>query len=63
MQQIINELFVLLKSHSAVAEFLQYSERQYLNIRQRVARGQALNPRIERWILANYNSLKKESAE
>jgi hypothetical protein len=63
MQKVINELFVLLKSHSAVAAYLQYSVRQYQNIRQMVARGQALNPRIERWILASYNSLKKESVE
>ena len=60
MQEIINELCRLLGSHSAVAELLQYSDRQYLNIRQKIARGQSLKPRIELWILANYSLLKKD---
>ena len=60
MQEIINELCRLLGSHSAVAELLQYSDRQYLNIRQKIARNQPLTPRVELWILANYSLLKKD---
>jgi len=60
MQETINELCRLLGSHSAVAELLQYSDRQYLNIRQKVAQNQPLKLRIELWILANYNLLKKD---
>jgi hypothetical protein len=60
MQEIVNELCRLLGSHSAVAELLQYSDRQYLNIRQKIARSQPLRPRIELWILANYSLLKKD---
>ena len=59
MQTILDKLFELLGSNSAVAELLQYSERQYLNIRQRVACGEALNPRIELWILTKYTMVKK----
>ena len=59
MQEILDELCKLLGSHSAVAELLQYSDRQYLNIRQRIARNRPLKPRIELWILANYRQLKK----
>jgi hypothetical protein len=51
MQTILEKLFELLGSHFTVAELVQYSERQYLNIRQRLARGEALNPRIELWRL------------
>ena len=60
MQEILNELFNRLGSHSAVAELLQYTDRQYLNIRQKVARNQPLKPRIELWILANYKLLKQD---
>jgi hypothetical protein len=60
MQEILNELCRLLGSHSAVAERLQYSDRQYLNIRQKVAQHKPLKPRIELWILANYSLLKKD---
>jgi len=60
MQEILNELFKRLGSHSAVAELLQYTDRQYLNIRQKVAQNQPLKPRIELWILANYSLLKKD---
>lgn len=60
MQEIINELCRLLGSHSAVAELLQYSDRQYLNIRQKIAHNQPLKLRIELWILANYRLLKKD---
>jgi len=60
MQEILNELCRLLGSHSAVAELLQYSDRQYLDIRQKVARKQPLKARIELWILANYSLLKKD---
>ncbi len=60
MQEILDELFRLLGGHSAVAERLHYSERQYLNIRQKIARNQPLAPRIEQWILASYNLLKKD---
>ena len=60
MQEIIYELCKQLGSHSAVAERLQYTDRQYLNIRQKVARNQPLKPRIELWILTNYKLLKKD---
>jgi hypothetical protein len=60
MKTILEQLYSLLGSHEAVAELLQYSNRQYLNIRQRVERGGTLKPRIELWILANYSLLKKD---
>ena len=60
MQEIISELYRLLGSHAAVAERLQYTDRQYLNIRQKIARNQPLKHRIELWILTNYRLLKQD---
>lgn len=59
MKEIFDQLFELLGSHSAVADTLQYSDRQYRNIRRRVERGQALQPRVEQWIMANFRLLKR----
>jgi hypothetical protein len=59
MSGVLEEMLAILGSQSAVAEYLQYSERQYLNIRRRVERGEELKPRVECWIRSQHDLLKK----
>lgn len=59
MNEIFKQLLDYFGSHSAVANALQYSDRQYRNIRRRVERGEALQPRIEQWIMTNFKMLHR----
>ena len=51
MLSICKKLFLLLGSHEATAEALEYSDRQYRNIRRSLEKGQHLNPRTESWLI------------
>ncbi len=59
MEEILKALFEYYGSYSDVANALQYSDRQYRNIRRRVERGETLQPRIEQWIVTNFELLKR----
>lgn len=59
MDKILKVLFEHYKSYSDIANALQYSDRQYRNIRRRVERGEALQPRIEQWIINHAEMLKR----
>ena len=50
MKQILDQLYSLLGSPSKVALYLQYSDRHLRNIRNKVNRGETLDPRVELWI-------------
>lgn len=50
MKEIIDLLFRLKGSHTAVARALGYTERRYRNIRGKVEAGQRLHPRVETFI-------------
>ena len=60
MEKIFTNLFKLLGSHSAAASLLEYSDRQYRNIRRKVEKGEALQPRVEQWIVSKYNALSRK---
>ena len=59
MKEILKDLFVHYGSYSDVANALQYSDRQYRNIRRKVERGETLQPRIEQWIINHAEMLKR----
>ena len=46
MQELIDRLFLAYGGHDEVAWAIGYSDRQYRNIRRKVAKGEALAPRI-----------------
>lgn len=46
MNEAINLFLTVYGTHDLAAAALGYSDRQYRNIRQKVARGEALSPRI-----------------
>jgi hypothetical protein len=50
MKEIIDLLFHLKGSHTAVARALGYTGRQYRNIRKKVETGERLHPRVETFI-------------
>lgn len=47
MKEKIKQLASMLGSHMAVAEALEYSDRQYRNIRNKILSGKPVRPRIE----------------
>ncbi len=61
MEAIFNNLFMLLGSHSAAASMLEYTDRQYRNIRRKVEKGEKLQPRIEQWIVSKYNAFSRKN--
>lgn len=46
MTDVFDHLFRLLGTQAAVAKALGYTDRQYLNIRRKVERGEKLHPRV-----------------
>jgi hypothetical protein len=46
MKDAFDHLFRLLGTQAAVAKALGYTDRQYLNIRRKVERGEKLHPRV-----------------
>jgi len=46
MKDVFDHLFRLLGTQAAVAKALGYTDRQYLNIRRKVERGEKLHPRV-----------------
>ena len=46
MREKTNRLLVLLGTNEAVAEALEYTPRQYRNIRNKILRGEDISPRI-----------------
>ncbi len=61
MKDIFDLLFRRLGTQSAVAKALGYTERQYLNIRRKVERGEELHPRVETFILVRTQMLEGNS--
>lgn len=59
MQEIINHIKTLYPSQKEAAAMLEYSERQWLNIRKKVAKGEELSPRAELWLHSKYQTLRK----
>jgi len=47
MKEMLEGLLRVLGTHTAVAKALGYTDRQYLNIRRKVERGEELNPRVK----------------
>jgi len=62
MQEIIDDLLHMLGTHTAAAEALGYTDRQYRNIRRRVERGEGLHPRVETFILVKSQMLHAGAA-
>lgn len=62
MNEILEKLFIHYGSHSEVAKALGYSERQYRNIRQRVEKGDDLQPRVALWITTKSSLLQSTKA-
>ena len=58
MQNIINSLCTLAGRHSEVAILLGYTDRQYRNIRNKVAQGEELPPRIAELIRMKLQELQ-----
>lgn len=63
MKDTFDLLFRKLGSQSAVAKALGYTDRQYLNIRRKVERGEELHPRVETFILVRAQMLERDSVE
>ncbi len=62
MKEIFDDLLRMLGTHSAAAEALGYTDRQYRNIRRRVEKGEDLHPRIESSILLKSQMLHGSAA-
>ena len=60
MLEIVNYLQSLFPSHKDAAAALEYSERQWLNIRRTVEKGETLSPRPELWLYSKYQTLRKK---
>ena len=50
MKDIFDQLLRQFGTYAAVARALGYTERQYLNIRRKVERGEELHPRVDTFI-------------
>ncbi len=61
MREKIEELYSILGSHNLVAEALEYSPRQYLNIRKKIMENLPIQPRIEALISWKLKELKENS--
>jgi hypothetical protein len=61
MKEIIDLLFHLKGSHTAVARALGYTGRQYRNIRKKVESGERLHPRVETFILVQSQIIQGNS--
>ena len=59
MQEIINHIKTLYPCLKEAAAALEYSERQWLNIRRKVEKGEELSPRTELWLFSKYRTLRK----
>ena len=57
MKQTLDQLYSLLGSPSKVALYLQYSDRHLRTIRNKVERGELLDPRVELWIKTRFDLL------
>ncbi|MDL2279252.1 hypothetical protein LJC15_01130 [Desulfovibrio sp. OttesenSCG-928-G11] len=60
MKEKINQLVSILGSHMAVAEALEYSERQYRNIRNKILLNEPIGPRIEALISWKLKELQSQ---
>jgi len=58
MQEVVNYLKTLFPSQKEAAAALEYSERQWLNIRRKVEKGEDLPPRTELWLYSKYQTLR-----
>jgi hypothetical protein len=61
MNDIFDQLLRQLGTYAAVARALGYTERQYLNIRRKVERGEELHPRVDTFIRIRAQSLQGNS--
>lgn len=61
MKDIFDQLLRQLGTYAAVARALGYTERQYLNIRRKVERGEELHPRVDTFIRIRAQSLQGNS--
>ncbi len=61
MKETLDLLLKTCGSQSAVAKALGYTERQYLNIRRKVERGENLHPRVKTHILVKLQMIKGNS--
>ena len=61
MKDIFDLLFGELGPPATVAKALGYTNRQYLNLRRKVARGEKLHPRVEIFILVKAQMLAGNS--
>lgn len=61
MKEIIDLLFHLKGSHTAVARALGYTGRQYRNIRKKVENGERLHPRVETFLLVKSQMIRGNS--
>lgn len=62
MKGMLETLLRKLGTHTAVAKALGYTDRQYLNIRRKVERGEELNPRVKILIRMRTQMLQGEEA-
>ena len=60
MKEMLEGLLRVLGTHTAVAKALGYTDRQYLNIRRKVERGEELNPRVKILIRVRTQMLQDE---
>ncbi len=58
MQEIINHLISLFPTTKDAAAAVEYSERQWLNIRRKVEKGEPLSTRTELWLYNKYQALR-----
>lgn len=63
MKDIFDHLFRVFGTQAAVAKALGYTDRQYLNIRRKVERGERLHPRVTTFILVRVQMIKRNSVD
>lgn len=63
MKEMLEGLLRVLGTHTAVAKALGYTDRQYLNIRRKVERGEELNPRVKILIRVRTQMLQHGEAD
>lgn len=61
MKDKIDALITILGSHTAVAETLEYSDRQYRNIRNKILLNEPIGPRIEALISWKLKELQSQA--
>ena len=58
MKETIEHLESLFPSQKEAAAAMEYSERQWRNIRRKVEKGIPLPPRTELWLYSKYQTLR-----